>query len=215
MHSQGVVPEVIFLEASTDVLLRRYEETRRAHPLIGEGSLLEGIVREETQLTVLRQSAHHIINTSFLNVHQLRRHLYNLFGTVEKKGRSLQIELISFSYARGLPHYADFIMDVRFLPNPHYELELREMDGRKEEIQQYISRDTGANKILDAFYALAQAMIAYYEKDDRTYFVFAVGCTGGKHRSVAVVCNLAARLEALGYSPQVLHRDIDVKKRLQ
>ena len=215
IHNRGIVPEIIFLEASTDVLLRRFEETRRAHPLIGEGSLLEGIVREEVQMTALREKVLHIINTSFLNIHQLRRHLYNLFETSEKKVRSLQIELISFSYARGLPHYADFIMDVRFLPNPHYEADLRDMDGRQAEIQRYICRDAGASEILNAFYALAEAMIAFYEKDDRTYFVFAVGCTGGKHRSVAVVCHLEARLAALGYSPQVLHRDIDGKKKVE
>ncbi len=208
----GITPEIIFLEATMEALLRRYEETRRAHPLSGERTLAEVIAWEEDQLAGLRQAADRVIDTSFFNIHQLRRYLNKLYRREDNNEKQLQVELISFSYAKGLPYHVDFMMDVRFLPNPYWEPSLKELDGRDNKVQTYIRTNTKENEILDKFYQLVEGMIAFYEKDDRAYFVLAVGCTGGKHRSVAVVCSLEERLSSLGYSPKVLHRDISIKK---
>ncbi len=212
IRNRGVNLEIIFLEATTETLLRRFEETRRAHPLVGEQTLADGIAWEEDQLSGLRRMADKVIDTSFFNIHQLRQYISKLYLTTKKSKRQLQIELISFSYAKGLPFHADFMMDVRFLPNPHWEPTLKELDGRDAKIQGYIRNNAKENEILEKFYQLVEEMIAFYEKDDRTYFVLAVGCTGGKHRSVAVVCSLEESLCSLGYSPKVLHREITIEK---
>jgi UPF0042 nucleotide-binding protein len=120
----------------------------------------------------------------------------------------LQVELISFSYAKGLPFQADLVMDVRFLPNPYYDPALKELDGREPEVQAYIRHDKRADEILDRFVHLIEDVVAFYEKEDRAYLVVAVGCTGGMHRSVAVVCAMEERLRLRGISSKVFHRDI-------
>ena len=204
----GVKPEVIFLETMAQVLVRRFEETRRRHPLAEDRTLLEGIEWEKEQLSGLRQAADKVIDTSSFNIHQLRNYMQVMGGPSEGKRHPLQVEIISFSYAKGLPFQADLVMDVRFLPNPHYDPALRDRDGRDLEVQGYIQKDARAGEILEGFIHLIEDVVAFYEKEDRAYFVLAVGCTGGRHRSVAVVCALEERLRSRGFSPKVFHRDI-------
>jgi UPF0042 nucleotide-binding protein len=208
LRAKGIEPEVIFLETTTEVLIRRFEETRRRHPLAEGRGLLEGIEWEREQMSGLRQMADKIIDTSSFNIHQLRNYIRTLYGPSGEKEKKFQVEMISFSYARGLPVQADLIMDVRFLPNPHYETRLKDRDGRDPDVQRYIRTDPKADDILETFIRLVEEVVAFYEKEDRAYFVLAVGCTGGKHRSVAVVCALAERLRSRAYSPRVFHRDI-------
>jgi UPF0042 nucleotide-binding protein len=212
IEERGIATEIFFLEATTQVLLRRFEETRRRHPLAGERTLLDGIECEMDQLSGLRQVADRVIDTSSFNIHQLRQYINLICGAPEGKEKRLQIELVSFSYAEGVPVYADLIMDVRFLPNPHYDPALKERDGRDPEVQRYIRGNRRSTEILQEFFHLFESMISFYETEDRIYLVLAVGCTGGKHRSVAIVCALEERLRSLGYAPKVLHRDIHVEK---
>ncbi len=208
VRASGVKPEILFLEAETEILLRRFEETRRPHPLARDRTLLAGIEAERDQLSGVRRLADRIIDTSFFNIHQIRQYLHLLYGGAECQEKKLQVELISFSYARGIPLQADLIMDVRFLPNPHYNPELRERDGREAEIQEAVQAETESKEILDALIRWVVAMVDFYEKEDRAYFKMGFGCTGGKHRSVAVLSLLEGRLQDRGYTPKVLHRDI-------
>jgi UPF0042 nucleotide-binding protein len=208
IRERGIQPEVFFLETTTQVLIRRFEETRRRHPLAEGRTLLEGIEWEKEQLAGLRQTADKVIDTSSFNIHQLRNYVQALGGPSEGEQPSLQVEITSFSYAKGLPLQADLIMDVRFLPNPHYDPALKARDGRDPEVQAYIRKDPKADGILETFLQMIEEVVAFYEKEDRAYFVLAVGCTGGRHRSVAVVCALEERLRLRGVSPKVFHRDI-------
>jgi UPF0042 nucleotide-binding protein len=208
IREEGIKPEVFFLETATQVLIRRYEETRRRHPLCENRTLLEGIEWEKKQLSGLRQSADRVIDTSAFNIHQLRNYIQVLGAPSEGKRHRLQVEIVSFSYAKGLPFQADLVMDVRFLPNPHYDSALKDRDGRDAEVQEYTRRNGRAAEILESFIRLIEDMVALYEKEDRAYFVLAVGCTGGRHRSVAVVCALEERLRLRGLAPKIFHRDI-------
>ncbi len=208
IRERGLDPEVFFLETTTQVLARRFEENRRKHPLARDRPLLEGIEWERAQLSGLREEADKVIDTSSYNIHQLRNYVRALGGPSEGSRAGLQIEIISFSYAKGLPFQAALIMDVRFLPNPYYVPGLKERDGRDPEVQAYIRKDEKAGKILEEFLQMIEDVVDFYKKDDRAYFVLAVGCTGGKHRSVAVVCALEERLRSRGIAPKVFHRDI-------
>jgi UPF0042 nucleotide-binding protein len=208
LRAEGIKPEVFFLQTATQVLVRRFEETRRRHPLAEERTLLDGIEWEKAQLAGLREAADKVIDTSPFNIHQLRSYVQGLCALSVEEAKKLQVEIISFSYKKGLPFQADLIMDVRFLPNPYYEPTLKDRDGRDPEVQAYIRGDAKPDEILEAFLQLIEDVVAYYSMEDRTYFVLAVGCTGGRHRSVAVVCALEERLRFRGYSPKVFHRDI-------
>lgn len=208
LEGRGVRPEVLFLEAPTEVLLRRFEETRRSHPLTGTRTLVEAIELERNRLGSVREIADRVLDTSHFNIHALRRTLHDLYGQEGPPGKRLQIELISFGYPKGLPLHADMVLDVRFLPNPHYIPDLRDRNGRDPRVVEHIRQDPKAAQVLDKLLDWVQEMASLYAATDRTYFVLAVGCTGGKHRSVAVVTLLEERLRAKGYRPCVVHRDL-------
>jgi len=208
LRARGVQPEVLYMEASTESLLRRFDQTRRPHPLARNRTLLEGIEAEREDLSCIKQYADRIIDTSFLNIHQIRQYLHRLYGRRETSEKTLQIELISFGYARGVPLQADLILDVRFLPNPHYDPALRDRDGKNHEIQQAVLAEAESRDLLEECFVWLEKMVTFYEREDRAYFKVGFGCTGGKHRSVAVVTLMEARLSAMGYFPLVLHRDI-------
>lgn len=208
LGKKGVRPEVLFLEAPTAVLLRRFEETRRSHPLTGSRTLVEAIELERTRLIPLREIADRILDTSHFNIHEFRRTLHDLYAEEGRPQNRLQIELISFGYAKGLPLHADVVLDVRFLPNPHYASDLRDKNGRDPGVAEYIRKDPMAARILENLLDWVQEMASVYAAMDRAYWVLAVGCTGGRHRSVAVVRLLEERLRAKGYRPYVVHRDL-------
>lgn len=208
LETRGVRPEVLFLEAPTAVLLRRFEETRRSHPLTGSRTLLEAIELERNRLGPVREIADRVLDTSHFNIHALRRTVHELYAEAGRPGKSLQIELISFGYAKGLPLHADMVLDVRFLPNPHYASDLRDRNGRDPRVAEYIRKDPGGARMLEKLLDWVQELASVYAAMDRAYFVLAVGCTGGRHRSVAVVALLEERLRAKGYRPYVVHRDL-------
>jgi UPF0042 nucleotide-binding protein len=208
VKDRGVALEVLFLETSTEVLLRRFEETRRPHPLSQYQTLLQGIEQERIQLKDLKSRADKVIDTTYLNVHQLRQSIMNVYSN-EKRIPHIQIELISFSYSKGIPMHADILMDARFLPNPYYQAHLKDRNGNDSEVIRFIQQDHKATEVLNGFYQLVDSIVELCEYEDRSYLVIAIGCTGGRHRSVAVVNQLKGRLEKKYYQPKVIHRDLD------
>ncbi|MEH3078398.1 RNase adapter RapZ [Quadrisphaera setariae] len=186
---------ILFLEASDAVLVRRFESVRRPHPLQEEGRILDGIETERELLRDLRAAADVVIDTSDLNVHQLAASITRAFG--EAEATRLRLTLLSFGFKYGLPTDADHVVDVRFLPNPHWIPELRPLTGRDAPVAGFVLGQDGAEEFLDRYAAALQPVIAGYQREHRRYATVAIGCTGGKHRSVAMTEALAARLQAL------------------
>ena len=206
-REQGVQPRVLFLEASVDALVRRFESVRRPHPLQGEGRLVDGIAREQALLCDLRGDADLVLDTSSLNVHQLRAKVGAAF---EHRGDavSLQLTVLSFGYKHGLPVDADLVLDCRFLPNPHWVPDLRPQTGQDEAVRDYVLAQPGATPFLEQSEALLRLLFDGYLREDKHYALLALGCTGGKHRSVAMSEQLAQRLTGPGVSVVVVHRDV-------
>jgi RNase adapter protein RapZ len=198
---------MVFLEAADQVLVKRFSETRRRHPLAENGSLLEGIQRERMQMAPVRDAAHEVIDTSTFNVHKLRDIFTQKFARATK-GHRMSMELVSFGFKHGLPQEADILMDVRFLPNPFYLDELRDLDGRDHRVVEYVSTGPEYTDFMNRFEDLLRFMIPLYQREGKSYLAVAVGCTGGMHRSVTVVNDLAARLEKSVAGLSVRHRDI-------
>jgi UPF0042 nucleotide-binding protein len=206
LDRQGNRPWVLFLEARDDVLVRRFENVRRQHPLQGAGRLIDGIEAERELLRGIAGEADLVIDTSVLNVHELRHKMESAFGTDATP--PLRATVLSFGYKYGLPVDADLVVDVRFLPNPHWIPELREMTGRDPEVRDYVLSQAGAGEFLDLLHTLLQLVGAGYQREGKRYLTLAVGCTGGKHRSVAMAEQLAARLEQDEVHAEVVHRDL-------
>ncbi len=202
----GNRPWVLFLEARDDVLVRRFENVRRQHPLQGAGRLIDGIEAERELLRGIAGEADLVIDTSVLNVHELRHKMESAFGSDATP--PLRATVLSFGYKYGLPVDADLVVDVRFLPNPHWIPELREMTGRDPEVRDYVLSQAGAGEFLDLLHTLLQLVGAGYQREGKRYLTLAVGCTGGKHRSVAMAEQLAARLEQDEVHAEVVHRDL-------
>jgi UPF0042 nucleotide-binding protein len=202
-------PRVVFLEASTDVLVRRFENVRRAHPLQGSGRLVDGIKAEQELLADLRDEADLIIDTSERSVHQLRRTIESAFtGAGVNERPELRATVLSFGYKYGVPVDADLVVDVRFLPNPYWIPELRELTGCDDEVRDYVLSQEGAGEFLDRYTDILRIIGAGYRRESKRYLTLAVGCTGGKHRSVAMSQQLADRLSAMGVQASVVHRDL-------
>ena len=204
---RGVHPRMLFLEASDDTLVRRFEGVRRPHPLQGDGRLVQGIARERALLLDLRGEADLVLDTSVLNVHELRSRVETVFGDGAADA-PLQLTIISFGYKYGLPVDADLVVDCRFLPNPHWVPELRPKTGRDSDVRDYVLAQDGAEDFLTRYEGLVRLLAAGYVREGKRYVLLAVGCTGGKHRSVAMSEELTARLDGEGIAVQVSHRDL-------
>jgi UPF0042 nucleotide-binding protein len=202
-------PRVLFLEARDEVLVRRFENVRREHPLQGDGRLTDGIAAERTLLAGLRDEADLVIDTSDRSVHELRRSIESAFtGSAGEARPALRATVVSFGYKYGLPVDADLVVDVRFLPNPHWIPELRDLTGRDSEVRDYVLSQEGAEEFLDRYTEILKIIGAGYTRESKRYLTLAVGCTGGKHRSVAMSEQLADRLTGLGVQTTVVHRDL-------
>jgi RNase adapter protein RapZ len=199
-------PRVLFLEASDDVLVRRFENVRRQHPLQGDGRLVDGIAAERELLRGLAGEADLVIDTSVLNVHELRAKIEAAFGA--SIAPPLRATVLSFGYKYGLPLDADLVMDVRFLPNPHWIPELRDLTGLTSGVRDYVLSQEGAIEFIDQFHRLMQVVGAGYQREGRRYLTLAIGCTGGKHRSVTIAERLGELLSADGVDSKVVHRDL-------
>jgi UPF0042 nucleotide-binding protein len=204
---RGVHPRVLFLEASDDVLVRRFESVRRPHPMQGDGRLVDGIAAERQLLLDLRGDADLVLDTSLLNVHELRGKVAAAFGAEADKG-ALHVTVLSFGFKYGLPVDADLVADCRFLPNPHWVPELRPMTGRDDAVRDHVLAQPGATDFLDRYEGVLELVMKGYRTEGKRYALVALGCTGGKHRSVAMAEELAARLRAAGTEVTVTHRDL-------
>ena len=208
LRKRGHAVEVLFLEASEEALVRRYHETRRRHPLAGDGNVLDGIRAERKAMSHMREVADRIIDTSGLTVHQLKQLLVELYVTPKVRS-GLATSLVSFGFKHGIPFDADMVFDVRFLPNPHFVDALRPLDGRHEEIREFMFRHEESREFLRRIQELLQFLLPWYEREGKAYLTIAVGCTGGRHRSVALVEELKRYLDERGFVPTVVHRDME------
>ena len=199
--------KVLFLEAEEEILLQRYSQTRRHHPLSPDKGLLDGIRAEKAQLKDLRVIAETIINTSNLTVHQLKASIFKI-AQKSKTHQTTRITILSFGYKYGVPLEADLVMDVRFLPNPYFVPELKTLDGETEPIQKYVLKNQSTRRFLKKYLDLLDYLIPLYEKEGKAYLTIAIGCTGGRHRSVVISGKLFEHLKKKGMSVEINHRDI-------
>ena len=207
LATRNIHPRVLFMEASDEILVRRYENNRRSHPLQGNQTLAEGIAAERAMLSPVRASADLIIDTSTLSVRSLRESIERAFGGEAIVQTSVTVESFGFKY--GLPMDADMVMDVRFLPNPHWVDELRPQTGQHPAVRDYVLSQPGAMEFLQTYHQLLDLVVDGYSREGKRYMTVAIGCTGGKHRSVAITEALAASLdENQQLSVRVLHRDL-------
>jgi RNase adapter protein RapZ len=207
LQNNGHRLEILFLDAQDAVLVRRFSETRRKHPLAMEGSVLEGIVRERQRLEALRQRATRILDTSDFTVHELRACIQATYATQDSTGR-MQILVLSFGFKFGVPSNTDLVFDVRFLPNPHFDPELRVYTGQEPRVVHYVLDEPVSKRFLAHLLEFLTMLMPLYEKEGKSYLTVSIGCTGGKHRSVVTAEAVAKHLLQLGYSVACHHRDM-------
>ena len=204
LSERGVPVRLLFLDASEDVLVRRFEEARRPHPLQKDGTLLEGIAAERAVLAELRERAHVVIDTSDLNVHQLRE---LISAEVGEEDRPLTVNVLSFGFRNGLPADADYVADVRFLNNPHWVPHLKPQTGTDPEVRDYVLGSDGAAEFVERYSDLLESVLKLYRAHDKHSVTIAIGCTGGQHRSVAIAEAVGEQLRARDIQVRVSHRD--------
>ena len=204
LGARGVAPHVLFLEASDAVLVQRFENVRRPHPMQGSGTIIDGINAERELLRAVRGDSDIVLDTSALNVHELRGRMHGYFGGDSVTG--LRLNIVSFGYKYGLPVDADLVADCRFLPNPHWVPELRSLSGLDAPVREYVLGQPAASAFIAAYLQVLDVSLAGFEREGKRYVTLAIGCTGGKHRSVAMAEQLAAKLK--GRDVSVSHRDL-------
>ncbi|ABC79924.1 RNase adapter RapZ [Anaeromyxobacter dehalogenans] len=208
LRQKGADVEVLFLDASDEALVRRYSETRRRHPLAGEGGTVpDGIAAERLALADVRGIADEVIDTTTLNVHELKRLVTRRF--VAGDGAKLGVTLVSFGFRFGIPTHADLVLDVRFLPNPFFVPELKPHPGTDPRVAEFVLGQADAKAFLERLVDLLGFLLPRYRNEGKSYLTIAIGCTGGKHRSVALAAALAERLEGSGQPVRLWHRDVE------
>jgi UPF0042 nucleotide-binding protein len=206
--------EILFVDARDEVLIRRYSETRRQHPLALDGDIIEGIKRERQELKEIRDRAQRIIDTSDITVHELRDDIKKIYA--ELSAGELQIQVNAFGFGKGIPLESDLVFDVRFLPNPFFVESLKEKDGRNSEVIEWILGKSVTGLFLEKIYDMLNFLLPLYIKEGKQYLTVSVGCTGGRHRSVVVASMLANRLVAQGYhNVRLKFRELGVESRLK
>ncbi len=210
LRTSGALVRQLFLDASTDVLVRRYEGTRRRHPLLSaaEEGLTEAIERERGLLEPVKAEADVVLDTSDLNVHQLHDRILELFGE-DHPAAGMQTRVVSFGYKHGLPLDVDIVLDCRFLPNPHWVDELRPLTGLDDPVRRYVLAQPSAAELLAHLDGLLKSLLPAYVAEGKSYLTLAFGCTGGRHRSVAIAEAVADILRQQGFDPTITHRDVD------
>ena len=208
VRAAGHHAQILFFDASDEVLLRRFSETRRPHPLAGQDSIQDGISRERKALEPIRGLADKVIDTSDFNVHQLKREMEQEFCDA-LQARHMALFFTSFGYKYGIPHDTDMIFDVRFLPNPYFVNELRAKTGLDLEVRNYVLSNQETRDFLDRLYGLLEFTLPLYEREGKSSLTLALGCTGGRHRSVVLVQELQQRFGGGHLRIHVKHRDID------
>jgi UPF0042 nucleotide-binding protein len=207
IESQGTPLGVLFLEARDEVIVRRYNETRRRHPLAEKGSVPDGVRREREELALIKQEADWVIDTSDMNVHQLRDEIRKIFSKHE--GSALKVVVTSFGFGRGVPVESDLVFDVRFLPNPHFVKELKPKDGRDPAIVEWLDSHAVTRKFLEKLEDLLNFLLPLYIREGKQYLTISMGCTGGRHRSVAMAEAVYGFLVRNGHEGvEIRHRDV-------
>ncbi|MBO2521021.1 MAG: RNase adapter RapZ [Clostridia bacterium] len=207
LERKGFTYEILFLEASDEALVRRFKETRRRHPLATGGDIVQAIAEERARLEEIRGRAHRIVDTSSMTPRQLRAGIEAAYG--DPGGGSPSVTVVSFGFKHGLPIDADMVFDVRFLPNPHYVEKLRHLSGLDEAVADYVFRWPVTQRYLEKLFDMMDFVMPQFVAEGKSHLVLAVGCTGGKHRSVAIGEKLGAHLRERGYRVRVHHRDLD------
>ncbi len=210
LQENQVAYEILFLEASDEVLIRRYKESRRRHPLAPEGQLLEAIRMERNMLEELRGRANMIIDTSNLTPRELKEKLINYYS--DYAGGGFSINLVSFGYKMGIPLDCDIMMDVRFLPNPFYDPVMRNMTGEEQAVINFVMDSPVTKSFIRRFFNLLKFLIPYYIEEGKTNLAISIGCTGGQHRSVVLADYIGKQLNKMGYNVIVRHRDVSKYK---
>jgi UPF0042 nucleotide-binding protein len=208
VRQSGVRVRIVFLEAATSALVRRYENTRRPHPYASTKSVVDAIEDERRALEAVKAEADIVIDTTNLNVHQLRDRIVDLFGN-ESSRAGMQTRVVSFGYKHGLPIDVDIVIDCRFLPNPHWVDELRPKTGLDDSVAAYVMGQASTAPFLERLERLLNLVMPQFVQEGKSYLTIAFGCTGGHHRSVVIAEQVAAMLRRMGYDPTVSHRDID------
>lgn len=207
LKASGYAVELLFLEAKDEVLVRRFSESRRPHPLLPQASVLEGVQLERERLMDLRQNADRIIDTSDITVHELKDLLARQY-LESVQGHRLTLSLLTFGFKFGVPYDIDLLFDVRFLLNPNFVPDLKELTGEDSRVQSYIRSDPNTKPLLDHLESLFRFLLPLYEQERRSYLTVAIGCTGGRHRSVAIASMLKQTFAALGHDVSIRHRDL-------
>ncbi len=209
IRESGARTRVLFLDASDEVLVRRFDATRRRHPVAESHRVSEGITRERELLEEIKAQADIVVDTSELNVHELRDRLRELFGEPVDATSGLQTSIVSFGYKHGLPLDVDLVFDCRFLPNPHWIDSLRPLPGTDPKVRRYVMKQEETQAFLDELEKLFSLVLPAYVREGKSYLSIGVGCTGGRHRSVVIAAEIARLLERLGFPARVHHRDLD------
>ncbi|MDE3223816.1 MAG: RNase adapter RapZ [Nitrospirota bacterium] len=207
LKALGHSVELLFLDARDEILVRRFSESRRPHPLLPHAPVLEGVQLERERLLELRGRAERIIDTSDLTVHELKD-LVTKLSVGRDEGRPMTVSLLSFGYKFGVPFEADLLFDVRFLRNPNFVAELKALTGEDAKVQAHVFDDPDAGALLDRLESLLQFLLPCYERERRSYLTIGIGCTGGRHRSVAIALQLRDRLAKTGCNATLRHRDL-------
>jgi UPF0042 nucleotide-binding protein len=205
---ERIEPRLLFLEASDEVLVRRFSETRRPHPLAADLPVIEGIRRERELLAEMRARADMVLDTSGWSIHEIRSQIYREFASNPGEEPGMVVSLVSFGFKHGIPYGTDLLFDVRFLPNPHFVPGLREQTGQDDGVRAYLDRQPDFGELVDRLTDLLAYLLPRYRRENRSYLSVAIGCTGGRHRSVAVAERLKGALEEQGWPARVIHRDI-------
>ena len=209
LRETGARTRVLFLDAADEVLVRRFDETRRRHPVAESHRVSEGIARERELLEEIKGQADIVIDTSELNVHELRDRLRELFGEPAGAPSGLQISVVSFGYKHGLPLDVDLVFDCRFLPNPHWIESLRPLPGTDPKVRRYVMKQEETQAFLEELSNLFELLLPAYVREGKSYLSIGVGCTGGRHRSVVIAAEIARLLERIGFPARVHHRDLE------
>ncbi|MGQ9688581.1 MAG: RNase adapter RapZ [Desulfobaccales bacterium] len=207
LENQGYILHLLFLEADERVLLRRFSQTRRQHPLADHDSIVQALRQERDSLQGVRQMAHRILDTSHYNPHQLRKLILDEYADVEPR-RRMRLHLISFSYKNGLPPEADLVMDVRFLPNPYFVDELRPLTGNEPRVRDFVLGQEETKTFLGQFYSFLNFLLPRFQREGKTHLTLAIGCTGGQHRSVVIANVLGEHLSQENLPFTLTHRDM-------
>lgn len=208
LEDMGYKFKILYLEASDEALIKRFKESRRRHPLASQGRIVKGIATERGKMAKIKKIADYIIDTSYTTPAQLKEEIVRRLTKLDKTDPIL-INIVSFGFKLGIPLDADLVFDVRFIPNPFYVDELRPLSGLNENVRKYVMKWPEAQKMLNKLYDLIEFLIPYYIKEGKSQLIIAIGCTGGRHRSITIAIKLAELLRSLNHKVIVDHRDLD------